>query len=95
MGEKLNPQEMELYRATDEVLHYIWDPIGISDAPSARDEYWSYLPRVFKMLVDENPNEVIVEYLLRIESERMELKPNKENAKRVVEILNEYKEKIF
>ena len=71
MGEKLNPQEMELYRATDEVLHYIWDPIGISDEPNARDEYWSYLPRVFKLLTDETPNEVVVEYLLRIESERI------------------------
>ena len=50
MGKKLDPQQMELYRATDEVLHYIWDPIGVSDAPNARDEYSSYLPQVFKML---------------------------------------------
>ena len=95
MGEKLNPQELELYRATDEVLHYIWDPIGISEAPSARDEYWGYLPIVFRMLVDESPKEIIVEYLFGIESERMELKPDKEKAERVVEILYGYKDKIL
>jgi len=95
MGKKLNPQQMELYRATDEVLHYIWDPIGVSDAPNARDEYWGYLPKVFKMLIDESPKEKIADYLLEIEEERMGLNPNKENAKRVVGILNEYKNKIF
>lgn len=95
MGEKLNPQEIDLYRATDEVLHYIWDPIGNSEAPGARDEYWSYLPKVFQMLSTENSNEEIVEYLLKIESESMGLKPNRKKAKRVAEILNEYKEKIF
>ena len=95
MGEKLNPQEMELYRATDEVLHYIWDPIGVSDEPNARDEYWSYLPRVFKMLVGETPHKLIIEYLIGVEAERMGLQPNKEKAKHVVEILNEYKNKIF
>jgi len=95
MGKKLNPQEMELYRATDEVLHNLWDPIGISEFPKARDEYWSYLPKVFKMLNDDNSDKAIVDYLLRIESKGMGLKPNKEKAKRVVETLNGYKEKIF
>lgn len=95
MGKKLDPQQIELYRATDEVLHYIWDPIGVSDAPNARDEYYGYLPQVFKMLIDESPDEKIVDYLLKMEGERMGLNPNTENAKRVVEILYEYKEKIF
>lgn len=95
MGKKLDPQQMELYRATDEVLHYIWDPIGVSDAPNARDEYWGYLPQVFKMLIDQSSEDKIVDYLIKIEAERMGLNPNKETANRVVEILYEYKEKIF
>jgi hypothetical protein len=95
MGKKLDPQQMELYRATDEVLHYIWDPIGVSDAPNARDEYWGYLPQVFKMLIDQSSEDKIVDYLIKIEAERMGLNPNKEAANRVVEILYEYKEKIF
>ena len=95
MGKNLDPKEMELYRATDEVLHYIWDPIGISDSPNARDEYWSYLPQVFRMLVDKTPEDKMVDYLIEIETGSMGLNPNRENAKRVVEILHEYKEKIF
>ena len=36
----------ELHRRTDEVLHYIWDPIGVSGVPTARDEYSGYVPRL-------------------------------------------------
>jgi hypothetical protein len=54
MGEKLPPDQLELYRRTDEVLHYIWDPIGIADVPEARDEYHSYLPRIFELLLVRN-----------------------------------------
>jgi hypothetical protein len=44
---KLLPHQDELYRRTDEVLHYIWDPIGVAGVPEARDEYDSYLPHAF------------------------------------------------
>ena len=50
MGQKLPPDQMELYRRVDEVLHYLWDPIGVAGAPEARDEYYSYLPHVFSLL---------------------------------------------
>ena len=94
VGKKLNPEQMELYRATDEVLHYIWDPIGVANVPNARDEYWGYLPQVFRMLVNYEPDAKIVEYLVTIETERMGLNSNKRKAEKVVEILNEHKEKI-
>jgi hypothetical protein len=57
---RLSQQELELYRITDEVLHYIWDPIEVSEAANARDEYRSYLLRVFKMLIANKPDEDIV-----------------------------------
>ncbi len=95
MGKKLSSEQTELYRATDEVLHYIWDPIGVAEEPNARDEYWGYLPQVFKMLINDSSDEQIIDYLINVETDRMGLSPKKENAKRVVEILNEYKEKIF
>jgi hypothetical protein len=47
------------------------------------------------MLVGQNSEEKIVDYLVKIQTERMGLNANRENAKRVVEILYEYKEKIF
>jgi hypothetical protein len=94
LGKKPNPEQMELYRATDEVLHYIWDPIGVATAPNARDEYWGYLPQVFRMLLNDEPDVKIIEYLVTIETEKMGLNSNKKKAEEVVEILNDYKEKI-
>jgi hypothetical protein len=94
MGTKLNPKQNELYQRADEVLHYIWDPIGVAGAPYARDEYWGYLPHVFSMLLKNETKETIVNYLLTIEAESMGLNPNKKKADRVGEILQEYKEKI-
>jgi len=87
MGQKLNPKENELYKRTDEVLFYIWDPIGISREPYARDEYWAYLPQVFQMLLNNKPKELIVEFLLSIVKDKIGLRPNKKHTKEVVEIL--------
>jgi hypothetical protein len=95
VGKKLSPEKNELYKRTDEVLHYIWDPIGVSDTAYARDEYWGYLPHVFGMLVKNETKEAIVDYLLKVESEQMGLSQKRENAERVVDILKEYKEKIL
>lgn len=34
----------------DSVLWEVWDPIGINDAPGARDEYTSYAPGLAQLL---------------------------------------------
>ena len=94
MEKKLTPKDKELYKRTDEVLHYIWDPIGVAGCPNARDEYFGYLANIFEMLMQKETTESIVNYLLSLEKENMGLSPNKENAAYVVEILQEYKEKI-
>jgi len=93
MGKKRSPKDNALYKSTDEVLHYIWDPIGVSDSPYARDEYYSYLPQVFNMIQSNEKAEVIVEYLVSIEEQSLGLTPNKKGAIEVVDILNEYKDK--
>lgn len=57
------PPDLALYRAVDEVLHYIWDPIGVSGVPEARDEYQGYLPQVFKLVRERQSEETIANYL--------------------------------
>jgi len=64
MGEKLPPRELELYKRCDEVLHYLWDPIGVAGAPAARDEYHAYLPEVFAHVRDDRDPDALVAYLL-------------------------------
>ena len=71
MGTKLQPDEMELYRRVDEVLTYVWDPIGVAGVPQARDEYYGYLPKVFKMVLDGQAPDTIADYLIEIETESM------------------------
>lgn len=73
MGQKLNDLDMALYRLVDEILHYKWDPIGVSDLPEARDEYHTYLPVVFSMLKQNKNSEEIANYLTETQSDRMGL----------------------
>lgn len=95
MKNKLSEKEKELYRQTDEVLHYMWDPIGVRGIAQARDEYHSYLPRVFSLLMKDEDLENIVKYLILVEEDNMGLSPNKENAKNIAEILFGLKEAII
>lgn len=63
MGTKLPPKQLDLYQGIDEILWLDWDPIGISGTPEARDEYYSYLPHVFKLAMEDSSPLKIAEYL--------------------------------
>ena len=87
MGRQLTPFQKELYQRVDEVMHYVWDPIGVSGTPPARDEYDGYLPQVFAMLLEAKDRGSISAYLTQVEEERMGLTPSKERAEEVTEVL--------
>jgi hypothetical protein len=95
MKSELNHQEKELYRRTDEILHYLWDPIGVSDTPQARDEYHGYLPRVFSHLLHNSSKSLIVEYLMEIESNSMGMGSNKKRNEQIADMLLEAKDWIM
>jgi hypothetical protein len=87
MGSKLPPLDEELYRRTDEVLHYVWDPIGVSTAPEARDEYYSYLPQVFALLKAGSDAESVAASLTEVATRRMGLATNHRHDLEVAELL--------
>jgi len=89
MSRKLSPSEVKLYRRVDEVLHYKWDPIGVSGMPEARDEYHGYLPQVFGMLNESKGELEIAAYLVQVESDRMGLDPKPEAAREIARLLIE------
>lgn len=61
---------MELSQVVDEVLHYVWDPIGgVSRAPEARDEYTAYALQVLKMLQEGADVGTLADYLGLVISE--------------------------
>ena len=95
MGQKLPPDQMALYRRTDEVLHYLWDPCGVSDAPEARDEYYSYLPHVFSLLTGGASTLEIADYLTSIATQRMGLSDTpagQDHSRKVAAILERWRE---
>ena len=94
LGQRLAPEHKRLWRYCGEVLHYIWDPIGVAEAPSARDEYESYVPVVFKLLIAQESTDAIANSLVGIETERMELPANREQALKAAEALVEMREWI-
>ena len=94
MGTKLSPQDENLYRRTDEVLHYIWDPCGISDAPQARDEYYGYLPGVFSLLKQGADAAAISRHLSSIESERMGMSGAEDRHIKIGEVLVEWRDHL-
>jgi hypothetical protein len=40
--------EKELQARISEILHYVWDPIGVAGNPHARDEYDGYIGAVWE-----------------------------------------------
>ena len=95
MGQKLGGTELELYRRVDEVLYYVWDPIGLVPNAATRDQYQRYLPKVFSMLQEGADASSIAAYLDNVATERMGLNGNPGHAKRVAEFLLDWKTEIY
>jgi hypothetical protein len=77
VGSSFSETNATLYRALDEILQYIWDPVGVAGIPGARDEYQAYLPEVFRLVVENRDERAIADYLERITVARMGLQPNR------------------
>lgn len=83
MERKPLSQEQILYRQIDDILWNDWNPIGINDCEQARDEYYGYLPYVWRCKLQGSDTATIAEYLFRVETEKMGLNGDMENCKRV------------
>ena len=90
MGHKYSEFEKELYQRVDEVVHYIWDPIGVSSFPGARDEYYSYLPKIYA-LVKSSDIIALEKYMKWLAVEHMGLHDNQEAIQSAISIMIEWK----
>ena len=88
------PFEKELYQRIDEVMHYLWDPIGVSGVPQARDEYDNYLVHLLGMLLRYEDQQSISAYLNKVEGEYMGLTPNKDKADEVADVLIRWRDAL-
>ncbi|MFC4764297.1 hypothetical protein [Dyella koreensis] len=83
----VSPQDKELLRRIDEVLHYMWDPIGIAGVPQARDEYESYVSQVFQLLKATVDGKDVAEYLHWLSTEHIGMAANPDQDSKAVGLL--------
>ena len=95
MKQQLNSKEAELYKRCDEVLHYIWDPIGVAGEPNPRDEYDGYLPQIFALVRDNALPESVVYHLRDIEETQMGLAVKSNKIEFTVECLFKWRDFIW
>jgi hypothetical protein len=55
-----------LKRAIRHVFLTVWDPIGVSDAPNAQDEYDSYLAGMLELLMTNASDKQLNQYLVDV-----------------------------
>lgn len=73
-----------------EVLHYIWDPIGVADQPGARDEYDSYLPEVVRLALLHD-RERLIGYLEHTATNTIGMAQDRTHTEVVAEIILDWK----
>jgi len=93
-GGHLSDVNRVLRRYCDEVLYYHWDPIGVSEAPAARDEYDSYVPGVVSLVARGATEEELTAFLTDIEASQMGLTPNSERARLAARVLLSWREEL-
>jgi len=86
--------DRELERRVDEVLFYVWDPIGVADEPYARGGYDGYVSKVFKLVVQNESPEPISAFLAEIARDRIGLSPDKKRCDYTAELLLTHKQAI-
>jgi len=69
----------DLLARISEVLHYVWDPIGVRGEPNARDEYDSYVAGIYALLGGGANTEKIAIHLDKIAVGGMGLGSNMEH----------------
>jgi hypothetical protein len=86
MAQRLTPNEKRLFRLCHEALFYLWDPLGVAFAPTARDEYDAYVWKVFELVKADRRSDLI-DYLHEVVTDLMGVRADKERDAKVVAFL--------
>lgn len=86
--------DLTLYQMVDEILYYLWDPIGVANSAGPRDEYRMYVPKIFE-LVRMADGPTLSAYLMSVEQDRMGLAGHSASAQQIAELLLAWRTKLF
>ena len=86
----MNKEQIELYKKVDEILWNDWDPIGVNDI-APRDEYQSYVPEIFSMLIHNKTENEIADCLYKIETETIGVMGSREHCLKIARKLTKEK----
>ena len=93
MIDKISRSDRELCRRIDEVVHYVWDPVGVSDHPQARREYRTYIKPLYEH-VKNGGLEDILAYMKQITTENMGLHFNEYHAIRAAQVMLDWRDYV-
>jgi len=91
----MTKKEKELYKAVDKIIWNDWDVIGINEFEEARNEYYGYLPQLFKILKDGKNKKGITDFLYQITTVSMGLTGDKEHNEKVAELLIQKRSEVL
>lgn len=98
MTQMRSSQEQELYIKTDEALFHLWDPNCLSIDDDFREEYFTYLPHAFDLLIGSEDGAELIDYLVYIEESQYGVNKGDnlalERACRLVNTLLYYKKSL-
>jgi hypothetical protein len=91
----MNQADKRLLVATDEVLHYIWDPLDSAGLdPATRDDYQFYVEPVFSLLKNDANEAAIADYLNHVVVDLMSVKADAEHQLYVARLLLSWKKAL-
>lgn len=76
-----------LYSSIGDILHNQWDPLGISDTNCPEDEYETYVPVIYRLAMEIDCIEELVEHLSRIACETIGVETNLHNDKKAARLI--------
>ena len=82
------------HKAIHDILIKDWDPIGVANETAAQDEYDSYIPGVYKLLIRRAPVRDLFEYLWQVETDHMGLHGNRGHTEEIARKLHRINEVI-
>lgn len=91
METKFEENKLNFYKKIDTILWQKWDPIGVNEIESARDEYYGYIPEIYNLKITNASKNEIAEHLNKIATINLGLFENLKHCEEIAELILQIK----